>query len=565
MDGAAPPPRSGSLPQGHHLSSMSSASGRFLDDLLNEYNYPSAAHSPVLSRSASSQLEPGDSQTPTATEPEHSQGDGGPPKNDLPPLPVNSFGARTDSLRFPPATSPPTSPLPKPPSHPQVPIAVGTQPPKSPNVTQTYPSYRSLERTHMPSEYPTSPHHLNDASHMPRTRARAPSANEPDLSLSARTLPDGQADPKGWLRTPNLRVNLQKRSSDDVATTNDRVKTHSTTGSSITALDHESRDALAMGLNSVPSIPSPEESFGASVAGSIHSKNSISPPKSARSYLSASSPNTASTKSAPYEQSTLTAERWNSDASREKKKGFISHLFGRKKEKSRETDSASDSGPINVRGADRHTPGSDAIDIGNIKAWEDATLGKPIPSFGKKKGAKVQSSTKADKRPQLDLSGFSMDPSFVPLDLVSINSPLSPASARSPYSNSPIGYAHNPAVLPAPLAPPCGPFGAPPPGPSIYLSPATSTWKPPESWGTKVNAAEGRPTGSASAFNGSNKGVLMDRTTTKSIPSLGAPSPDVFDYQDDYSTLSEIRAETDTIRSNHDGLSDERMVRLLHQ
>ncbi|KAJ3174163.1 cysteinyl-tRNA synthetase [Geranomyces variabilis] len=532
MDGGPPPPRSGSF-AAHHQSSMSSASGRFLDELLNEYNYPSVPGSATLSRSGSTNLE--------AAEVRVSNGGEG-------------FGARADIARAP-------APSLAPPSQAQNPSATGS-PSGRVSRNSEFSRSRVLPVLEVPLEVSTADLHRADSS-SGRHRARAHSATE-DSPILATANEHAQ---RGWFRTPNLHVNIKNRSTDDLSVTrNDRAfDAASHKGPSSAAPDPGSRNKIPPS-HSTPLITTHVPSSATSIH-SQSSKASASPPKSAKSFLSVSSPNTLG-KTAPNEPSNYMAERWNTDHGREKKKGFISHLFGRRKEKSKEFDSASDSSSAPNRLPDRVAPRADAIDIGHSTANEEfypvpaskiSTTYAHVPSFSKKKAAKSHGSSKQDKRPQLDLSGFSMDPSYVPLDLVSINSPLSASSARSPYSNSPIGYATNPAVLPPPLAPPSGPFGTPPPGPPVYLSPATSTWKPPESWGTKVNPADGRTQQIPSTFSGPT-----DRATAKSIPTAGnspANVSDGYDFRSEEFSF-DVRGETDTIRSAIDGHADDKMCAL---
>ncbi|KAJ3160321.1 cysteinyl-tRNA synthetase [Geranomyces michiganensis] len=549
MDGGPPPPRSGSF-AAHHQSSMSSASGRFLDELLNEYNYPSVPGSAALSRSGSTKnMETIELRVPPGVETTQTT-----PKADA--AAAKTFTTRTDSVRLPAPLLVPSCP----PAQTQSPISASSgRAQRTPHLSgiHTESSWSRIPTVpEAPLEVSTANLYRGDSS-SGRHRARAQSATEDSPTLASAN----EHAQRGWFRAPNLHVNLKNRSTDDLnASRGDRGFDAVPNNVPLSAAP----DAGSGRNKGLPSYSTPLIATNLpSSAMSIHSqssKASASPPKSARSFLSVSSPNTLS-KNPQHDHPNLTADR-------EKKKGFISHLFGRRKEKTKEFDSASDSSSTAPsRLPERVSTRADAIDIGHSTTTEELYSAPPsktssshahVPSFSKKKAGKSQGSSKQDKRPQLDLSGFSMDPSYVPLDLVSINSPLSASSARSPYSNSPIGYATNPAVLPAPLAP-SGPFGTPPPGPPVYLSPATSTWKPPESWGTKVNPSDGRASQIPSTFAGP-----VDRTTPKSISTSGnspAAVSDGCDFKSEEFSF-DVRGETDTIRSTADGHSDDKMCAL---
>ncbi|KAJ3009870.1 cysteinyl-tRNA synthetase [Thoreauomyces humboldtii] len=553
MEGGVPPPRKGSLPQGQ-LSSRSSTSGRFLDDLLNEYNYPSAAHSPQLSRSPSTTLDTTDRAsatdlTTTGSGQLRSEGDGA--KGDLPPLPVG-IRVRSDSMRYP-GTPPPTSPLPRAP--------VGLHP-ADPNLNPTSP-------TEVHSAHPRVPAvlvHQSPHSHLQRGRTgeARDAGTYRDESQTLGPASETRYQPLQFARDfedyaiprgSSLRLQTGVRSTEELHSASHQQAEDTVEHDMRPSLQDDGLARFRSGsFSSTPTIASRGPASASSTAGSVYSgKDSESPPKSGRTFLSASSPNgiyPQPPKVQPHEQSSLTAEKWNTDG-REKKKGFISHLFGRKKEKVKDQDHVQDSTSSQVSRAN-------PIDIGGSPTVDARLILYPqmMPPTSKKKGKSREE--KAPKNPELDLSDFSMDPSYVPMDVVSLSSPLSPHSHKHNNGGSAsIGYGQNPGNHAPQLGPPSASFGSSGQGPQVYLSPATSAWKPPESWGTKFGPGDSPVGPMGDCINQ----LASDRLAPKAASLLGvAPIPvksqDVR-YED--ITMPDMRGETDTIRSGYDSLSEDRL------
>ncbi|KAI8822208.1 uncharacterized protein EV422DRAFT_566644 [Fimicolochytrium jonesii] len=237
--------------------------------------------------------------------------------------------------------------------------------------------------------------------------------------------------------------------------------------------------------------------------------------RDARSPLS-SNRTPSATHSAPgtsQEHLGLIAEKWNPD-SKEKKKGFMSHLFGRRKEKPKEADMGSDSSTGNYgKRPDEFPSRNELIDpfLGGVLPPKPAGMS----SFTKRKQGKTREGSSSDKQVQLDLAGFSMDPAYVPLDLVSINSPLESANTR----NFPGGELESPGMMrPGAAASSISPNSR---NNMNLTSPALSTWQPPESWGTRV---EDRLPGKLGPTDGPRM-ANVDANSIRSAASYGQPNP----------------------------------------
>ncbi|KAJ3290746.1 cysteinyl-tRNA synthetase, partial [Borealophlyctis nickersoniae] len=255
---------------------------------------------------------------------------------------------------------------------------------------------------------------------------------------------------------------------------------------------------------------------------------------------------------------------------KDKKKGLFRNPFGWKKDKSREDlsdialGSASD-GDILSRG---YAP------VNSSLSGSDPVLSMssrpPLSPKPKKKTEKLKDilGLTEEQAVELDLSGFSMDPSFVPYDVVNLNTP--PASQSASSSSIPGPSAPLTPHIPSPYRTP----GTPLPTPSLV----TSTWTPPESWAVRFDAPD--PTtadslgvmpatpggilggGGGTLSNGraeslSSKSVSTDHASVRSVPlTPGGPTGSGYDMRvvhDDMATDEERRWQMDKMKEDRVG------------
>ncbi|TPX70597.1 hypothetical protein SpCBS45565_g01654 [Spizellomyces sp. 'palustris'] len=589
--------RGGPVAQGH-LSVASSASGRFLEDLLNEYNYASNANSP---NGNTPSLTPANLSPATSTLASNDDG-----------WKESGFGngrrfypsqGREHEVEaaYPPPAPPPQHDLPPPPTHPaqlhshlaqrhlQHSLQGFTSQTGSQTGSQTDSQsgsqiglQPSSQQASQPASQPASQHgsrqgspHMGAQRDMPDAGYRRGPSEQAIVAglrdeLHSRASEEDSRPSRGWLRG-NLRVHLRGRSTEDLgrqAHSSDHNGQTQRKGSAASA------DMIPGTLSSASStLPSVTSQALSTTSGST--KYSGSPPKSSRSFFAPGSSRSRghSRERSPQRTKPLTPDLWNPDTPhkekkppsitpdkwntehKEKKKLFW-NPFGRKKGK--DSDHATENVVVMRKSeGSAPSPRSEAT----CAVTRDSSTGHLTPTKKSKHSRSREGSRRDEKRLQLDLSNFSMDPSFVPYDLVS---PLSPSSGHSGLVPTPIGYSPEkmPNTLPAPQPPPSsGPYTVSSAGAHVLLSQATSTWQPPESWGTHLDSEGARTLTPQEAWTQAL--TSTDHASVRSVPT-GGTIPSASSMGELRTPFEELppfddRGDGDSLRGSQEKLYDEKL------
>ncbi|KAI9008173.1 hypothetical protein BC832DRAFT_410806 [Gaertneriomyces semiglobifer] len=420
--------RPGDGPSGEDQSAFfsSSAAGRFLDDLLDEYNYPSHLNSPKNGSRTPSTIRSGEL-TPNTIRPLRcgSFSEGGAPlatsrRPSMPGVQSGGYSGAVDA---------PTEPV----VERRTSASTGALPPHIQQQMDRLHSAVSASEEQLPSE-----------------RRESPRRGSEDHA--------GQHG-RNWLRGSNLKRRLRGKSIEDMRASASYPKQFSPQGDPKPPVTTPQE-----WLDNLSTISSPSS---VSATGSSHSRRSVQ-----RSSASIRTGNSSGDLS---------------DQPKEKKRPFLWNPFGKKRDRTRELDMAERSaseggvGRMAATGMGDRTPTSSTTS--DPAKYSPSKAVVPLPLSGSAKKSKRSKSRDAATDLQLDLSGFSMDPLYIPHDIVSI--PPQGITTPSPY------------IFPSPFAysragnniSPDRPVNLPTPKPPLQTQ-IMSNWAPPESWGIQIDDEE---------------------------------------------------------------------------